>query len=91
VYSEPGHGTTFKLYLPRVDAPAEPQAPPREAATVTGTETILLAEDDEILRPLTKGLLAKLGYTVLELRVQSRRSRWRGPVMARFTCWSRTL
>ncbi len=66
VYSEPGHGTTFKLYLPRVDAPAEPQAPPREAATVTGTETILLAEDDEILRPLTKGLLAKLGYTVLE-------------------------
>ena len=66
VYSEPGHGTTFKLYLPRVDAPAEPQAPPRETATLTGTETILLAEDDDILRPLTKGLLAKLGYTVLE-------------------------
>src|SRR5881275_876306 len=66
VYSEPGHGTTFKVYLPRVDAPAEPQAPPREAATVTGTETILLAEDDEILRPLTKGLLARLGYTVLD-------------------------
>ena len=66
VYSEPGHGTTFKLYLPRVDAPAEPQAPPRETATLTGTETILLAEDDEILRPLTKGLLAKLGYTVLD-------------------------
>jgi two-component system cell cycle sensor histidine kinase/response regulator CckA len=66
VYSEPGHGTTFKVYLPRVDAPAEPQAPPREAATLTGTETILLAEDDEILRPLTKGLLAKLGYTVLD-------------------------
>ena len=66
VYSELGHGTTFKLYLPRVDAPAEPQAPPRETATLTGTETILLAEDDEILRPLTKGLLAKLGYTVLD-------------------------
>ena len=66
VYSEPGHGTTFKLYLPRVDAPAEPQAPPRETATLTGTETILLAEDDEILRPLTKGLLARLGYTVLD-------------------------
>ena len=66
VYSEPGHGTTFKLYLPRVDAPAEPQAPPRETATLTGTETILLAEDDDILRPLTKGLLAKLGYTVLD-------------------------
>jgi two-component system, cell cycle sensor histidine kinase and response regulator CckA len=66
VYSEPGHGTTFKVYLPRVDAPAEPQAPPRETATLTGTETILLAEDDEMLRPLTKGLLAKFGYTVLD-------------------------
>ena len=68
VYSELGHGTTIKLYLPRVDAPAEPQAPPRETATLTGTETILLAEDDEILRPLTKGLLTKLGYTVLDAK-----------------------
>jgi two-component system, cell cycle sensor histidine kinase and response regulator CckA len=66
VYSEPGHGTTFKVYMPRVDAPAEPQAPPREAATLSGTETILLAEDDEILRPLAKGLLERLGYTVLD-------------------------
>jgi PAS domain S-box-containing protein len=66
VYSESGHGTTFKVYLPRVDAPAEPQAPPRETATLSGTETILLAEDDEMLRPLTKGLLAKFGYTVLD-------------------------
>jgi two-component system, cell cycle sensor histidine kinase and response regulator CckA len=66
VYSEAGHGTTFKVYLPRVNAPVEPQPPAREAATVTGTETILLAEDDEMLRPLAKGLLGKLGYTVLE-------------------------
>jgi signal transduction histidine kinase len=66
VYSEPGHGTTFKVYLPRVDAPVDPQAPPREVGTITGTETILLAEDDEMLRPLSKGLLEKLGYTVLE-------------------------
>ena len=41
-------------------------APPREAATLTRTETILLAEDDEMLRPLAKGLLKKLGYTVLD-------------------------
>jgi two-component system cell cycle sensor histidine kinase/response regulator CckA len=66
VYSERGSGTTFKVYLPRVDAPAEAPAPHREAGPLTGTETILLAEDDEQLRPLTKGLLEKLGYTVLE-------------------------
>jgi two-component system cell cycle sensor histidine kinase/response regulator CckA len=66
VYSEPGRGATFKIYLPRVDAPAESLAPPREAATLAGTETILLAEDDEMLRPLSKGLLEKLGYRVLD-------------------------
>ena len=67
VYSEPGRGTTFKIYLPRVDEPAEPLAPPqREARTLTGTEIILLAEDDEMLRPLSKGLLERLGYRVLE-------------------------
>src|SRR5207253_723887 len=66
VYSELGRGTTFKIYLPRVDAPAQPVAAPREAGTLAGVETVLLAEDDEMLRPLAKGLLEKLGYTVLE-------------------------
>jgi hypothetical protein len=66
VYSEPGRGTTLKTYLPRVNAPPEALAPPREAVTLVGTETILVAEDDEMLRPLAKGLLQKLGYTVLE-------------------------
>jgi two-component system cell cycle sensor histidine kinase/response regulator CckA len=66
VYSELGKGTTFKVYLPRVDAPAQAPAPPREATRLTGTETILIAEDDEILRRLTKGLLEKAGYRVLE-------------------------
>jgi DNA-binding NtrC family response regulator len=65
VYSEPGHGTTFKIYLPRVDAPTQAPQPPREAERLTGTETILLAEDDETLRRLTKGLLEKAGYTVI--------------------------
>jgi CheY-like chemotaxis protein len=65
VYSEPGRGTTFKIYLPRVDAPAEAIGRPREADSVAGTETILLAEDDPMLRPLTQALLEKLGYTVL--------------------------
>jgi PAS domain S-box-containing protein len=66
VYSEPGRGTTFKLYFPRVAEPAAALPRPREMATLSGTETILLAEDDEMLRPLAKGLLDKLGYTVLE-------------------------
>jgi two-component system cell cycle sensor histidine kinase/response regulator CckA len=67
VYSEPGLGTAFKVYLPRVDAPVEPatQAPELKG-TLAGTETVLLAEDDELLRPLARSLLLKLGYTVLD-------------------------
>jgi PAS domain S-box-containing protein len=66
VYSEVGRGTTFKVYLPRVDAPAAAPGPRREARKLVGTETVLLAEDDEMLRPLSKGLLERLGYYVLE-------------------------
>jgi PAS domain S-box-containing protein len=65
-YSEVGRGTTFKIYLPRVDEPAEPAAKPKESGSLSGTETILLAEDDAILRPLARELLRKLGYAVLE-------------------------
>jgi two-component system, cell cycle sensor histidine kinase and response regulator CckA len=65
-YSEVGRGTTFKIYLPRVDAPAEGLQPVREPGSIAGTETILVAEDDAILRPLAKGLLEKLGYRVLD-------------------------
>ncbi|MGA9506701.1 MAG: response regulator, partial [Terriglobales bacterium] len=68
VYSEPGHGTTFKIYLPsadhkiglRSDAAVETVAPKR-----SGT-TILLVEDDEIMRSLTRQLLQEHGYTVAE-------------------------
>jgi PAS domain S-box-containing protein len=65
-YSELGRGTTFKVYLPRVNAPAEALIRPKEAGSVAGHETILLAEDDTMLRPLAKALLEKLGYKVLE-------------------------
>ncbi len=65
VYSEPGRGATFKIYLPRVDEAAVERAQNGETGAITGTETILLAEDDAILRPLAKGLLQKLGYAVL--------------------------
>ncbi len=67
VRSEPGHGTTFRIYLPRVDAaPVSDQAPPEVVAAPRGTETVLLVEDDEALRILAKEVLAVLGYTVLE-------------------------
>jgi CheY-like chemotaxis protein len=66
LYTEVGRGTTFKIYLPRVDAPAERVLKPKEAGSLAGTETILLAEDDAILRPLARALLEKLGYKVLE-------------------------
>jgi PAS domain S-box-containing protein len=66
LYSEPGSGTTFKVYLPRVDAPPEPS--PGAAATVgslRGSETILLAEDQDEVRALTRRILEKQGYRVL--------------------------
>jgi two-component system cell cycle sensor histidine kinase/response regulator CckA len=65
VYSEPQHGTTFKVYLPLVDElPAAP--PPLESADQRGTETILLVEDEPALRALTKRILSSAGYTVLD-------------------------
>jgi PAS domain S-box-containing protein len=68
VYSEPGHGTTFKIYLPSADhkvgvgSKSEPEtiSPKREGIT------ILLVEDDEIMRSLTRQLLQEHGYTVVE-------------------------
>jgi PAS domain S-box-containing protein len=65
-YSELGQGTTFKVYLPRVDAPAD-RFPVRGAVGPTrGSETILLVEDEPGLRALTRRVLEKNGYTVLE-------------------------
>jgi CheY-like chemotaxis protein len=66
VYSEPGEGTTFKIYLPRVDGAV--QAVETRAVSVDsprGTETVLLVEDDEGVRELAGGVLAQSGYTVL--------------------------
>jgi len=65
-YSEPGQGTTFKLYFPRVDAEAGEESEPvfpLEAAN--GDETILVVEDHEDLRFLTASILEGLGYRVL--------------------------
>ena len=69
VYSEVGQGTTFKVYLPRVDTLATaPHAEPPAAASPRGAETILLADDDDALRTLACRVLRAQGYTVLEAR-----------------------
>jgi two-component system, cell cycle sensor histidine kinase and response regulator CckA len=66
VYSEPGLGTTFKIYLPRTDEAALGEKTTAGLATLhRGTETILLVEDEGPLRELTRSLLADSGYTVL--------------------------
>ena len=66
-YSEVGIGTTFKIYLPRVDEVAERLlARPQLAPSLRGTETILLVEDEKGVRTLTRQVLERSGYTVLE-------------------------
>lgn len=67
VYSEPGVGTTFKVYLPRVDAQVQNSRRVDAGSALTkGSETILLVEDEESLRTLTRTILEQHGYTVLE-------------------------
>jgi len=66
VYSEPGKGTTFKIYFPRVEAKADSvRTTAIAAAARRGTETILVAEDEEVLRRLVARILEVLGYKVL--------------------------
>ncbi len=65
VYSEPGKGSTFRIYLPRhLDASAEP-AGKENAAAATGTETILLVEDEPAILEMVRIMIRRLGYTVL--------------------------
>ena len=68
VYSEPGRGSSFKVYFPRVD-----DLPPRRESraaisNIGGDETILLVEDDDDLRRVTRRILQNRGYTILEAR-----------------------
>jgi two-component system cell cycle sensor histidine kinase/response regulator CckA len=67
VYSEPGQGSVFKIYLPRVDGSEEQVRPSKSAPELLrGTETVLLVEVEESVRKLTRSLLEESGYTVLE-------------------------
>ncbi len=66
VQSEEGRGTSFHIYLPRVEEPAEKHAAPVARAAVGGTETVLLVEDEESVRQLVRETLAAKGYRVVE-------------------------
>jgi DNA-binding NtrC family response regulator len=65
VYSEPGKGTTFKVYFPIIDAALDVSGPEIAATALRGTETILLVEDQEQVRFVANAILKRHGYRVL--------------------------
>jgi PAS domain S-box-containing protein len=66
VYSEPGQGTTFKVYFPMAEVADDAMTAENGHAELQGTETILLCEDETGIRKLVKSMLVKRGYQVLE-------------------------
>ena len=88
VYSEVGHGTTFKIYLPRAEA-AIAEEPQQEVAGARGSETVLVVEDDENVRSLVRAVLAARGYSVFEAGNASEalllRGRYTGPIQLLLT------
>src|SRR5215472_3389266 len=66
VESEPHHGTTFRVYLPKSNEPAAESVEPEEPPVPQGNETIVLVEDEAEIRTMTKVYLESLGYKVLE-------------------------
>jgi nitrogen-specific signal transduction histidine kinase/ActR/RegA family two-component response regulator len=64
LYSEPGKGTTFKVYLPRISDKPEVARKPKSVETLGGSERVLIVEDDEQVRRLAARALSRLGYRV---------------------------
>ena len=63
--SEPGKGTRFELYFPAMKTEPQPEDIPEKPAAPSGTETILLVDDEEFVRDLGKRILSRAGYKVL--------------------------
>ena len=84
VYSVPDRGTSVKVYLPRIDQPAAVEAESLRSPVTSGSETILLVEDDEMVRHLVRETLVRAGYKVLDTSdpLEARRlsDRYRGPI-----------
>jgi CheY-like chemotaxis protein len=68
VYSEIALGTTFTIYLPRVDSRSEVHVETRDSQALQGNETVLLVEDDASVRVMTFNMLRHMGYDVLQAR-----------------------
>jgi PAS domain S-box-containing protein len=66
VLSEPGQGTTMRIYLPAIDQPVAAEAEVLKRAAVPGTETILVVEDDEMVRRLVRTTLEQEGYKLMD-------------------------
>src|SRR5579871_775645 len=84
VYSEPGSGTSVKVYLPRMDQPASVEAEVARRQLARGTETILLVEDDEMVRNLVRETLEREGYKLIDAADPADAARiaetYRGPI-----------
>jgi PAS domain S-box-containing protein len=65
IYSEPGDGTTVKIYIPRFMEEAELMEESKDAPLISGTGTVLLVEDDEMVREMTTAMLETIGYKVV--------------------------
>jgi len=68
IYSEPGDGTTIRMYLPRSTDPEAVPHPKKTSAPVGGSETILVVEDDEDVRETVVAMLSDLGYKVVKAK-----------------------